>query len=79
MLDLKHELTPLLTEVPLEAPIRVQLKLTNSDREVTIPARIDLKSTCLQGNVKDAHGTKRGLRSIIRCVDETSLTELEPI
>jgi hypothetical protein len=79
MPDLKLELTPLLTEVPLGAPVRVQLKLTNnSDREVTIPARIDLKSTCLQGNVKDAHGTKRSFRSIIGCVDENPLTELGP-
>jgi hypothetical protein len=77
--DLKLEVTPLLTEVPLGAPVRVELKLTNnSDMEVTIPARIDLKSTCIRGVVKGASGTERGFRSIIGCVDGESLTELRP-
>jgi hypothetical protein len=79
MPDLKLELTPLLAEVPLGAPVRVELKLTNdSDREITIPARIDLKSTCLRGEVRDAHGAQRSFRSIIGCVDENPLTQLGP-
>ncbi|KAH6667947.1 hypothetical protein B0J14DRAFT_619917 [Halenospora varia] len=79
MPELKLEITPLLTEVPLGAPVRVELKLTNtSDMEVTVPARIDLKSTCVHGVVKDASGTARNFKSIIGCVDEEPLTQLAP-
>lgn len=77
--DLKLEVSPLLTEVPLGAPVRVELKLTNNGTDnITIPARIDLKSSALRGVVKDANGTARGFRSIIGCVDEEPLTELKP-
>ncbi|KAH7114687.1 hypothetical protein EDB81DRAFT_920776 [Dactylonectria macrodidyma] len=79
MPDLRLKITPLLTEVPLGAPVRVELKLTNnSDTAVKIPARIDMKSTCIRGVVKDPSGTLRRFRSIIGCVDEEPLTELEP-
>ena len=77
--DLELELIPLLNEVPIGAPVRVDIKLTNnSDAAVTIPARIDLKSTSLQGVVKDATGTERSFRSLIGCVDELPLTDLAP-
>jgi hypothetical protein len=77
--DLRLTVTPLLTEVPLGAPVRVALELTNtSDKAVKIPARIDLKSTCLCGVVKDPSGTQRSFRSIIGCVDAEPLTDLEP-
>lgn len=79
MPELKLEVTPVLTEVPIGAPVRVELKLTNtSDVEVTIPGRIDLKSSCVHGVVKDASGTARSFRSIIGCVDEEPLTQLAP-
>ncbi|KAH7400403.1 hypothetical protein BKA64DRAFT_481335 [Cadophora sp. MPI-SDFR-AT-0126] len=77
--DLKLELTPLLEEVPIGAPVRVDLKLTNNSKvTVKVPARIDLKSTSLQGVVKDSTGTERSFKSLIGCVDELPLTKLEP-
>jgi hypothetical protein len=79
MPDLRLMITPLLTEIPLGAPVRVELNLTNnSDSAVTIPARIDMKSTCIRGVVKDPSGTLRSFRSIIGCVDEEPLVELGP-
>jgi hypothetical protein len=80
MPDLGLVITPLLTEVPLGAPVRVELKLSNNNNKtaVQIPARIDLKSTCLRGVVKDPNGTLRRFRSIIGCVDEQHVTDLEP-
>ncbi|KAH8588343.1 hypothetical protein B0O99DRAFT_677525 [Bisporella sp. PMI_857] len=79
MPELKLEVVPLLTEVPLGAPVRVQLKLTNtSDVEVTIPGRIDLKSSSVHGVVTDASGTARSFKSIIGCVDEEPLKQLAP-
>ncbi|KAL7916694.1 hypothetical protein GGI35DRAFT_466230 [Trichoderma velutinum] len=79
MPELQLMITPLLTEVPLGAPVRVEVKITNnSDAAVKIPARIDLKSTCIGGVVKGPSGTQRSFRSIIGCVDDEPLTDLEP-
>lgn len=78
--DLKLEIKPLLTEVPLGAPVRVELKLTNTSEtdHIAVPARIDLKSSALRGVVKDFNGTARGFRSIIGCGDEEPLSDLKP-
>ncbi|KFY24778.1 hypothetical protein V491_02018 [Pseudogymnoascus sp. VKM F-3775] len=79
MPDLKLEVNPLLTEVPLGAPVRVELKLSNTgSTPVTIPARIDLKSSCIRGTVKDPSGTSRDFRSLVACIDKDPKRELEP-
>lgn len=79
MPDLKLEVKPLLTEVPLGAPVRIELKLGNTgNTSVTVPAKIDLKSPCVCGMVKDSSGTSRDFRSLIACMDEYPMRELEP-
>ncbi|KFZ22990.1 hypothetical protein V502_02538 [Pseudogymnoascus sp. VKM F-4520 (FW-2644)] len=78
MSDLKLEVNTLLTEVPLGAPVRVELKLSNTgSTPVTVPAKIDLKSSCVRGMVKDSSGTSRDFRSLIACMDEYPMRELE--
>ena len=77
--ELQLELKPLLTEVPLGAPVRVELKLTNnSHAPISVPARIDLKSNVLKGGVTDSSGRQRTFTSLFKCMDEEPLTELKP-
>ncbi|KAL5352979.1 hypothetical protein ACLOAV_002928, partial [Pseudogymnoascus australis] len=79
MPDLKLEVKPLLKEVPLGAPVRIELKLGNtSNKPVTVPAKIDLKSSCVCGMVKDSSGISRDFRSLIACMDECPMRELNP-
>ena len=77
--DLELILTPLLTEVPVGAPVRIELKLTNNGKStIPIPERIDLKSDAIRGSVTDPSGTIRTFKSLIGCHDETSTIDLAP-
>jgi hypothetical protein len=78
MPELKLELTPLRTELPLGAPVRIELKLSNkSDTTIPIPKRIDLKSNCIRGVVTDPSGKSRTFKSLFGCLDEEPLVDLK--
>lgn len=78
MPELSLEITPLITEVPLGAPVRVALKLTNiSNASISVPADISLKSPYVSGVVRDSSKTIRSFKPLIACVDENTMTDLE--
>jgi hypothetical protein len=60
--------TATLSELPLGAPVRLQVKLRNSDREgsfpVQVPADIGLRSGFIQGTVTGPIGIPKSFRSI---------------
>ncbi|PVH68407.1 hypothetical protein DL98DRAFT_506872 [Cadophora sp. DSE1049] len=64
---LELEVKPLLTELPLGAPVRVDITLkNNSSRTVTVPADIDLKSGNLSGTVRHQSAVAREFHSMAR-------------
>ena len=77
-LDLK--VTPLQSEVPLGAPVRLSIELVNSgDSSAIVPADISLKSEYVRGEVKKADGGIRTFKPLIHCVDDTpGIKELNP-
>jgi predicted Zn-dependent protease len=69
---------PLLTEIPLGAPVRVELVLHNiSAHDQFLPADISLKSGFLRGKVTDAWGEERVFSSLIVCMDAEELAVLK--
>jgi predicted Zn-dependent protease len=69
---------PLLTEIPLGAPVRVELDLHNtSAHDQLLPADISLKSGFLRGKVTDAWGEERVFSSLIVCMDADELAILK--
>jgi predicted Zn-dependent protease len=69
---------PLLTEIPLGAPVRVELALHNtSAHDQLLPADISLKSGFLRGKVTDAWGEERVFSSLIVCMDAEELAVLK--
>jgi hypothetical protein len=54
------EVTPLLDEVPLGAPVRVGINLVNrGDHPIRVPANLSLKSEFVHGSVIDPAGNAR--------------------
>jgi hypothetical protein len=77
--DLKLDVSALKGEVPLGAPVRITVSLTNvGSSPVRVPADISLKSDAVEGTVKDSFGTVRGFSPLIRCADGCTLMDLLP-
>jgi len=77
--DLILEVTPLLGEVPIGAPVRVDYRLVNEGAApAVVPADLSLKGEFVSGSVVDPSGTVRSFRTIVRCVDEHKYVTLEP-
>lgn len=73
------EVRPLLEAVPLGAPVRVQLTLTNtSEKARVLPADISLNSGCVYGCVTDPEGTRRTFWPLKKCVDLEVTKEMQP-
>lgn len=71
--------TPLRSEVPIGAPVRVGIALVNKGEETqTVPKRISLKTEFVRGRVIDPSGTAREFRTLIGCVEDRELRELHP-
>lgn len=75
MLDLAGPLElrvePLLASVPLGAPVRVKLTLTNrSEADIEVPHSLSLKDEHVSGAVRGPSDKPRSFRSILRCVEE---------
>ena len=76
---LSLDVEPLLTEVPLGAPVRVEYRLTNrGDQPIQVPADLGLKGEFISGRVIDPSGTARTFRTVVRCVDFHPFTTLDP-
>jgi len=70
---------PLHDTVPLGAPVRVGLTLTNrSDRPLPVPPHLSLKHGHVRGRVTDTSGAVREFHPLIHCLDEEELTMLAP-
>jgi hypothetical protein len=76
---LRLEVAPLLASVPLGAPVRVNLTLTNvSDAPTEAPASLSLASGFIKGQVTDPSGTTRTFSPLVLCMDEHPMTVLQP-
>ena len=70
---------PLLGEVPLGAPVRVGIKLTNdSDLPIQVPADLSLKGDFVHGEVIDPTGTVRTFSTVVRCIEDHPFCMLAP-
>jgi len=73
------EVKPLLGEVPLGAPVRVDYKLANhSAFPVRVPKNLSLKGEAVHGHVIDPAGTERSFRTVINCIEDNPTALLEP-
>jgi hypothetical protein len=72
------EVTPLLTTVPIGAPVRVDLRLDNQEG-IPVPTDLSLRAGHVTGTVTDPSGTTREFRSIVRCIEEQKLGDDEQV
>ncbi|OCK96278.1 uncharacterized protein K441DRAFT_58503 [Cenococcum geophilum 1.58] len=67
--DVELSVTPTLSEIPLGAPVRLELKLRNNAGKggfpVQVPADIGLRSGFIQGTVMTPAGVSKTFRSIV--------------
>ncbi|KAJ9655413.1 hypothetical protein H2198_005717 [Neophaeococcomyces mojaviensis] len=78
MPGLELKVQPMLTEVPIGAPVRINLELTNtsSDTPLQVPDKISLKSDVVHGTVHGPTGSCRGFSPLIICHDDKSMRSL---
>jgi hypothetical protein len=70
------EVEPLLAAVPIGAPVRVELRLSNQG-DVAVPADLSLDAGFLSGTVTDPSGTTRSFGSLLACPDGQRLADAE--
>ena len=76
---LELKVAALLNAVPVGAPVRANLTLSNTANEpLPVPASLSLKAGQITGQVIDQSGTVRTFSTIVRHLDETDLRMLEP-
>jgi hypothetical protein len=79
MPGLKLEVSPLMGEVPIGAPVRVDYRLVNTGPQaVRVPAKLSLKGDAVHGHIIDPTGTSRSFRSLVHCVEDNPTTLLKP-
>lgn len=79
VLGLQVEVTALLGEVPLGAPVRVGVALINrGEQPLLVPADLSLKGEYVSGSVTDPAGSTRTFRTLIHCVDNAPFKVLKP-
>jgi hypothetical protein len=68
--QLKLDVEALQSEVPLGAPVRIDVTLTNTgESPMLAPREVGLKSACMSGFVQDPSGRIRSFRPLVHCVD----------
>ncbi|WP_443191351.1 hypothetical protein [Pseudomonas indica] len=73
------EVKPLLAELPLGAPVRVDIALVNrGDRAIRVPANLSLKGEFVSGSVIDPAGTSRSFRTVVHCLEDHAFNLLQP-
>jgi hypothetical protein len=76
---LNLEVSSLLDSVPLGAPVRVNLSLTNkSDNPATGPVSLNIKNGNIIGSVIDPTGVERTFSSIVQYLDTGTTGFIEP-
>jgi len=76
---LELRVAPLLGEVPIGAPVRVNISLVNQGQTVQrVPARLSLKTDFVRGWVSGPSDTVRSFSPVIRCIEDQPMTELQP-
>jgi hypothetical protein len=70
------EVEPLLTAVPIGAPVRVELRLSNRG-DGAIPADLSLDAGFVSGTVTDPSGTTRSFGSLLACADGQRLADAD--
>jgi len=71
--------SPLLTSLPIGAPARVHLELTNSSAfPMALPKDLSLKSGVVSGKVIDSGGNVRTFKPLILFVDDHDLESVKP-
>jgi hypothetical protein len=72
------DVAPLITTVPLGAPVRVDIKLRNEEA-VPVPTDLSLRAGHVSGTVTDPSGTVRPFRSIVHCIESQVLDTVEEV
>ncbi|SAL79182.1 hypothetical protein AWB71_05845 [Caballeronia peredens] len=73
------EVTPLLGEVPIGAPVRVDIALVNQGSvPLRVPADLSIKGEFVCGQVVDPSGSARSFRTVVRCIEDHAFTLLNP-
>lgn len=76
---LELQVKPLNDVLPIGAPARFEISLTNvSDYLLPAPASLQMKTGFVSGRVTDPSGTVRSFRSIIVCVEDVPLAYMQP-
>lgn len=71
--------TPLQEVLPLGAPVRVNLELTNtSDQPAVAPQRLNMKTGVVKGSVTNPSGQTKHFSSFILCLDDDGTVSLQP-
>ncbi|MBI5328604.1 MAG: hypothetical protein HZB80_10015 [Deltaproteobacteria bacterium] len=76
---LELKVSPLLESVPLGAPVRINVTMTNKgDTPMESPASLSLKSGFVRGHVVDPSGTLRTFTPLVLCMDVEPFEVLQP-
>ncbi len=76
---LEVQVHPLIDNVPLGAPVRVEVVLKNNgEHPVMVPAKLSLKTDFLTGSVKGPTGDIRTFSKIVYCIEDHELVKLAP-
>lgn len=77
--ELELQVSPLLSQVPYGAPVRVGITLANlGDRAIRVPADLTLKGEFVSGRVIDPSGITRSFRTVVRCIEDQPFQDLDP-
>ena len=75
--ELRLDVKPLLSTVPIGAPVRVDVELrADGGTDVPVPADLSLVAGHVSGTVTDPSGTARAFRSVVLCIEEEQLRPL---
>ena len=73
------QVTPLHDVLPIGAPARFELSLTNSsDRLLPAPVSLHMKKGFVSGRITDPSGTTRTFKAILVCAEDESLSYMQP-
>lgn len=76
---LELRVTPLLSEVPIGAPVRVHIELANiGQHDQWVPEKLSLKTDFVRGWVVDPSGLQRSFSPLVRCIEDKPMRVLAP-
>lgn len=76
---LQLTVTPLLDSVPIGAPVRIDIEMTNVSADaMAAPSSLNMKSGFVKGRVVGPSGEVKTFSPIILCVEESPMTTLAP-